>query len=79
MAIAALAGAAMSRRSIGLHRIATVLIIAAAITTLATFRCVESTSGIHSDTLGGTTYAVVVVAQLSYGLVLVGTLALRLR
>ena len=79
MAIAALAGAAMSHRSISLHRIAIGLILAAAITTLATLKYAESIGGIHSHTLSATTYAVVVIAQVSYGLVLVGALVLRLR
>jgi hypothetical protein len=78
-ATAALAGAAMARHSIGLHRIATVAIIAAAITTLATLKYAESTGGIHSCTLGATTYAGIMLAQVSYGLVLIGALALRLR
>jgi hypothetical protein len=79
MAIAALAGAAMSHRSISLHRIATVLILAAAITTLATLKYAESTGGMHSHTISAMTYAVIVAAQVSYALVLVGALLLRLR
>jgi hypothetical protein len=79
MVVAGLAGAAMSRRSVGLHRIGVVLVLAAAITTVAALKYAESAGGIHTHTLSASTYAVALLVPGCYAVVLVGALALRLR
>ena len=79
MVVAILAGAFMSRRSVGLHRIGIILIVIAAVTTLAALKYAESAGGIHTHVLSGTTYVVIGAAQLACAGVLAGALALRLR
>lgn len=79
MVVAALAGAAMFRRSVGLHRITVVLIAVAAVTTAAALKYAASSGGVHTHTLSGATYVFLVAAQASYAVVLVGALGLRAR
>jgi hypothetical protein len=79
MVVAALAGAGMFRRSVGLHRIAVVLILVAAITTAAALKYAAANGGVHTQTLSGTTYVGLAAAQVSYAAVLIGVLAVRLR
>ncbi len=79
LVVAGLAGAAMFRRSNTLQRGAVVLMLAAAITTVAALKYAESAGGLHSDGLTGSAYALVVLAQLSYAAVLVGAQVLRTR
>ncbi len=79
LVVAGLAGAAMARRAVGLHRAGVVLILVATVVTLGGLKYAESIGGVHTHVLTAGDYGKLAIAQSAYAWVLIGALALRLR
>jgi len=77
--VAVLAGAALHRRAVGLHRSAVFAVLLAAVVTVAALKIASQLGGVHTHTLSLNTYAAVACLQAAYAPLLAILLALRLR